>query len=113
MIIGYLTTGEIRVYEDIDSVISEWGQYLIDLVSEEIILYDNDGAWLKPIEKYAQRTWYRWYKKLESVEFKRVEIVDSTQDSLSFLLKYEATTLTKNKYVESLDELRKLYPHNE
>lgn len=67
MIIGY-EMGEVSVYENLDAVMAEWAKYYMHVITEEILFFDNDGTWLEPIEIYAPRTWYRWFKKTRAVQ---------------------------------------------
>lgn len=113
MIIGFVENGEIQIYDNIDHAMSEWGRYPSDIMSDVIIFFEEDGAWLKPIPNYAPRTWYRWFNKLISVNFKRSIKNDNYQDSINYLINHETIKLAENKYFSSLKELKGRYPDNE
>ena len=108
MVIGVLETGEVRLYASLAAAMEEWGDYLSDLASDVIVLYDEDGTWLKPVETYG-RKWYQLRPRLMSVELRRAS-EDEYHDSLGYLLKHEATTLASNPFVRSLEQLRQMYP---
>jgi hypothetical protein len=134
MIIGMLEGGEIRIYKSIDDVLSEWGKYSADLASEVIVLYDDDGVWLKPFFNYVPRAWYRRYKKAEPaslrkdyqdslghrLKYKLVSVSlekaskeeQEYQEPLGYLLRYEATSLARNTFVKTLEELAEIYPYD-
>lgn len=109
MIIGLVENGTVKIYEDIKQVLKEWGQYPTDLLSEVIILYNEKGTWLEPIAKYSSQRYFKWLKKLEKIEF--IDNSDHYQDSLEYMLHFEALTLENNKYFKTLDELRSQYPY--
>jgi hypothetical protein len=109
MIIGFIEFGEIRVYEDISHVLDAWAKFPTDLLSDVIVLYDDDGTWLEPVATYRKRKWFPWLKTIESVQLVRNEN-DHHQDSLPYLLHNEAKSLATNHLVKSLQELRIRYP---
>lgn len=110
MIIGLVEHGEVRVYESLEKVMLEWGRFPNDLLSEVIVLYDDDGSWLKPVGVYEPRKFFPWLQKLRSVHFEHASAADEGQDELSYLLAFEAVSVAPNGLVSSLDELRRRYP---
>jgi len=110
MIVGVLENGEVRVYESLEKVMLEWGRSPADLLSEVIVLYDDDGSWLKPVGVYGSRKFLPWLQKLRSVYFERTDAAQAGQDELSYLLALEAVSVAPNDLVSSLDELRRRYP---
>jgi hypothetical protein len=106
MIIGFVEDGEVRVYDDLSQAMEEWARFPEDLLSDVIVLYDDDGAWLKPVPSYAPRTWFPWRRKLLSVDMVRAVKDGDQQDSLGYLLSHEAASLAPNHLVSSLEELR-------
>ena len=100
MIIGVLEYGEIRIFDDIDHVMREWGPYPSDVESGVIIFYDADGVWLEPVHAG------------EPFRLRRNESPDETVDSIDLAL-FEAETLIPNAYFSSLDELRARFPLEE
>lgn len=109
MVIGYLEDGTVRVYSNRDAAMREWGQYPTDLLSDVIILYDDDGTWLEPVARYLPKTWYRWWSKLGGVDLIR-STKKGGQDPLAYLLHYEATRLEDNHVISSLEQLKARFP---
>jgi hypothetical protein len=100
MIIGALEYGEIRIFDDIDHVMREWGPYPSDVESGVITFYDADGVWLEPTDAS------------EPFQLSRNKNPDETVDSIALAL-FEAATLIPNPYFSSLDELRAKFPLEE
>ncbi len=112
MIVGFVENGEVRVYENLPQAMDEWAEFPIDLLSDAIVLYDDDGTWLKPVASYAPREWFPWLKRLVAVEMIRSDPSDEPPDELGYLLHHEAVSVVPNSVVGSLDELRQRYPWN-
>lgn len=62
MITGFVEDGEVRVYETLSQAMDEWGQHPTDLLSDVIVLFDDDRTWLKPVASYASRKWFPWLR---------------------------------------------------
>jgi hypothetical protein len=112
VVIGIVETGEARVYASINTALAEWGLYPTDIASEVVIFYDNDGTWLKPVERYM-RKWYHLRPQLVSVELRRAEPDDTYQDKLGYMLRHEVVKLAPNSFVTSLEQLRQMHPWDE
>lgn len=110
MIVGFVEDGQVRVYESLDGVMAEWGNFPSDLLSEVILLYDEDGTWLMPEGVYERWTFLPWPQRLRSVTFERANASEHGRDELGYLLVYEALSLAPNTRFASLDELRERYP---
>lgn len=113
MIIGLLESGEVKIYENLEEVMQEWGQYPEDILSDVIIFYDEEGNWLQPIARYTSNKWFKWWERLVAVDLVKSDDAEAFQDSLAYMLNYEATTLEKNSRFKSLDELKAKYPYTE
>lgn len=111
MIFGVEEGGRVRIYADLEEAQQNWRQYPFDLLSEVIRLYREDGAWLKPEGLYEPRRWFPWSNRLSGVTFLPVDPESEAQDGLAYLLAHEASDLLPNKYVASLDELRRKFPY--
>ena len=110
MIIGYLETGEVRVYSNLSEAMEEWANFPTDILSDVILFYDLEGQFYQPSPKYAKRRWYQLSSKIESFAFSPCDPKDIHEDTLGYLLHYEATKLQENPHIKSLDALRKLVP---
>ena len=97
MIIGALEHGEIRIFDDVEHVMREWGSYPSDVESAVITFYDADGVWLEPIASN------------DSFQLRRNETPDAAVDQIGVAL-FETTNLCPNPHVTSLDELRARFP---
>jgi hypothetical protein len=102
VVIGVLEHGEVRLFESMDQVMRDWGQYAADVVSEVIVFYDTDGVWLKPV----------FTRGIEGFTLHRNTTPDASVDSIGLAL-FEATSLAPNPYFDSLDELRARFPFDE
>lgn len=115
MIVAYIEDGSVEIYASLEEAMLVWGKYLEDIISDVVIFYDNDGAWLKPQEQYEIPKWYRLRKKIIGVSFGGVEIPNNEfgygQDPIGYLVAHEAKSLKPNTFVHSLEELKLLYPY--
>jgi hypothetical protein len=106
MIIGVVEYGEVRIFDNIAHVLSEWGQYATDVESEVIVFYDADGAWLEPILTHMPRRWFGLRKGATVFTLHRnIHPESKAIDPISQALN-DAETLMPNSYFKSLDELR-------
>lgn len=108
MIIGVLEDGEITLFDDLDHVMREWGRHPADVASEVIVFYDEDGVWLEPLVT-TRRRWLGLGETIDGFTLRRNAAPGPGIDPLGLAL-LEASSLTPNKYVKSLDELKARYP---
>ena len=110
MIIGFLETGEIRIYSSIADALIEWGPFPSDVASDVAMFYDQDGTRLKPVERFAPRKWFQLQPTVLSLELERESPHETSSDPIGYLLNCEATHLAPNTIVDSLEELREMFP---
>ncbi len=109
MIIGVLEYGEVRLFEDEDQLLREWGSYSRDVESGVIVFYDADGVWLEPIVTPSPRRWLGLKRGAETFTLRRNCAPDPSVDPIGVALA-EATSLVSSRHVSSLDDLRKRFP---
>jgi len=108
MIIGVLEDGAVTLFDNLDHVMGEWGRHPSDVASEVIIFYDEDGVWLEPLVTMRRR-WLGLRETIDSFTLRRNASPNPGIDPLGLAL-FEATSLTPNPYVKSLDELKTRFP---
>ena len=116
LVIGVTEWCEVRVYDSLAAVLSEWGPYPTDLLSDVIMLYGEDGSWFEPIPKYVRRfRFLPWPMELACVELRAMDpsaYGAYGQDTLPMKLHHESESLRPNGHFASLDELRRMYPYS-
>ena len=106
MIIAILEHGQVRIYDDLEAALKEWGPR--DLLSEAVVLYDENGVWLEPVESWGPRRWGGLIRgKLRATL--RPSPESDWPDPIGLVLD-EASELVANRHFESLEELRARYP---
>lgn len=110
MIFGILEYGEVRLFDDLDEVLREWGPYSDDVASETIVFYDADGIWLKPIIGAGPRRWAGMRRGKKTFTLERSNLLEPSVDPTGLAL-LEATSLLPNRHFRTLEELRARFPH--
>ncbi|MDC9611597.1 hypothetical protein [Pseudoalteromonas sp. GABNS16H] len=105
MIVGYLEYGEVRIYRDLDSAVLEWNGCENDILSRVISFYTLNGNFLDPIPEYESRKGLTFRRKVSGLSFVEKSAKEAGEDELIYLLRYEATSLAENSYVDSLEGL--------
>ena len=108
MIIGVLENGDVTLFDNLDQVMREWGRHPADVASEVITFYDEDGVWLEPLVTMRRR-WLGLGQRIDSFTLRRNPSPGPGIDPVGLAL-FEATSLTSNPHVKSLDELRTKFP---
>ena len=108
MIIGILERGEVRIYDDLEQTLKEWGPRPRALLSEAVVLYDEDGVWLEPIESWGPRRLGGLIRGKLQVTL-RPSPESDWADPIGLVLD-EASELAPNRHFGFLEELRARYP---
>ena len=108
MIIGVLEDGDVTLFDNIEHVMRVWERHPSDVASEVIIFYDEDGVWLEPLVTTRPR-WLGLGVTIDGFTLRRNPAPGPGIDPLGLAL-FEASSLTPNRYVKSLDELRARFP---
>lgn len=109
MIIGVLEYGEVRIYDDLDAALAEWGPYPSDLLSYVIVLYDENGVWLEPVATPGPRRWLGLRRGIDRVTLRPSVSPRQPVDPIGLALE-EAEDLVPNRHFASLAELRARFP---
>ena len=97
---------QVRVYDDLEEALKEWGPR--SLLTEAVVLYDENGVWLEPVESWGPRRLGGLMRGKLQVTL-RPNPESDWPDPIGLVLD-EASELVANRHFGSLDELRARFP---